>query len=137
MTERVVVSRTRRPERVDGRIFGFTRQLPPELAGGWVGPEFLKKYRGQAWDAFENIAMPTTQDEAWRRTDLRSLQAGSFQSGRSRWPNIEAFTQAPQVFAQTAGRGITWRADRHDRSSYQRHPGPGVSQAGCDLHGSC
>ncbi len=78
MTERVVVSRTRRPERVDGKIFGFTQQLPPELAGGWVGPDFLKKYRSQAWDAFENIAMPTMQDEAWRRTDLRALQAGAF-----------------------------------------------------------
>lgn len=78
MAERVVVSRTRRPERVDGKDFPFTRQLPPALAGGWVGPEFLKKYRGQAWEAFGNIAMPTPKDEAWRRTDLRSLPSGSF-----------------------------------------------------------
>ena len=78
MAERVVVSRTRRPERVvDGKDFAFTRQLPPALAGGWVGPDFLKKYRSQAWEAFANIAMPTTKDEAWRRTDLRSLPVGS------------------------------------------------------------
>jgi Fe-S cluster assembly protein SufD len=77
MAERVVVSRTRRPERVvDGKDFAFTRQLPPVLAGGWVGPDFLKKYRSQAWEAFGNIAMPTTKDEAWRRTDLRSLPVG-------------------------------------------------------------
>ncbi len=78
MAERVVVSRTRRPERVvDGKDFAFTQQLPPALAGGWVGPDFLKKYRSQAWEAFGNIAMPTTKDEAWRRTDLRSLPVSS------------------------------------------------------------
>jgi len=84
------------PERVDGRNFGFAQQLPPELAGGWVGPEFLKKYRGQAWDAFENIAMPTTQDEAWRRTDLHPLQAGSFNLAGSAGQTLEHLPKPPR-----------------------------------------
>jgi Fe-S cluster assembly protein SufD len=101
MAERVVVSRTRRPERVDGKIFGFARQLPPELAGGWVGPDFLKNYRSQAWDAFENIAMPTTQDEAWRRTDLRSLQAGAFHLAEAAGQTLARLPKPPKYLLKS------------------------------------
>jgi len=79
MAERVVVSRTRRGERAPLKEFAFASQLAPELAGGWVGPDFLKKYRSQAWQAFERTPLPTPQLEAWRRTDLRGLPVGSFQ----------------------------------------------------------
>ncbi len=79
MAERVVVSRTRRGERQDGSQFGFMRQLPSELDGGWAGPEFMKKYRHEAREAFERMAMPTVKDEAWRRTDIHTLPAGSLQ----------------------------------------------------------
>lgn len=96
MAERVVVSRTRRPERVDGRDFGFTRHFSPALAGGWVGPDFLKKYRSQAWEAFENIAMPTTKDEAWRRTDLRNLPARSFRLVGAQEQELKRLAKPPK-----------------------------------------
>jgi Fe-S cluster assembly protein SufD len=41
--------------------------------------EFLKNYRAGAWNSYENTRMPNTGDEPWRRTDLRKLDAPSFQ----------------------------------------------------------
>jgi len=78
MTTRTVVSRTRRVERPVSREFAFTRDMVPALGTGDGYPEFLKAYRSKAWEAFESSPMPTTTDEAWRRTDIRGLEAGSF-----------------------------------------------------------
>jgi Fe-S cluster assembly protein SufD len=41
--------------------------------------DFRMSYRLQAWETFQRLPMPTTSDEAWRRTDLRGLEAGTFQ----------------------------------------------------------
>jgi Fe-S cluster assembly protein SufD len=41
-------------------------------------PSFLVNYRANAWNKYSAFDMPTIQDEAWRRTDLRGLEAGSF-----------------------------------------------------------
>lgn len=78
MTTRTVVSRTRREERPVSREFAFTRDMVPALGTGDGYPEFLKAYRSKAWEAFESSPMPTTTDEAWRRTDIRGLEAGTF-----------------------------------------------------------
>ena len=40
---------------------------------------YLSEYRRQAWEAFQATAMPTTQDEPWRRTDLRQLHPELYQ----------------------------------------------------------
>ncbi len=39
----------------------------------------LGSYRLDAWSAFEKTPMPTVQDEAWRRTDLRKMSPENFQ----------------------------------------------------------
>jgi Fe-S cluster assembly protein SufD len=39
-------------------------------------PEFVKEHRFGAWEDFTHLAMPSTREEAWRRTDLRALRAG-------------------------------------------------------------
>lgn len=39
---------------------------------------FLNKYRANAWEAYERIPIPTTSDEAWRRTDIRGLMNQTF-----------------------------------------------------------
>ncbi len=36
-------------------------------------PEWMRKKRLEAWQAAEALPIPTTSDEAWRRTDIRSL----------------------------------------------------------------
>ena len=39
----------------------------------------LASYRISAWGAFNEFPLPTTKDEAWRRTDLRKIPFDSFQ----------------------------------------------------------
>lgn len=44
-------------------------------------PAWLAERRMQAWQAWQDTALPTTSDEPWRRTDLRSLPADRFALG--------------------------------------------------------
>lgn len=41
--------------------------------------EKLSAMRRKAWDYYMGMPMPTLQDEAWRRTDIRSLPSGDVQ----------------------------------------------------------
>lgn len=78
MTTKTVVTRTRRSGRREAREFAFTREMVPTLSVEGDSPDFLQEYRARAWDAFERFPMPTTRDEPWRRTDLRTMPADSF-----------------------------------------------------------
>jgi Fe-S cluster assembly protein SufD len=42
----------------------------PDVEGA---AKFLRDYRSRAWEAYEHFPLPTTADEAWRRTDIRGL----------------------------------------------------------------
>lgn len=81
---RVVVSRTRRPE--GPREFAFSEADFP-AAGG-----VLAAYQSRAWEAFKKQGLPDVTQEAWRRTDLRSLPIESF-----RLPNLQAGQDLPSV----------------------------------------
>ncbi len=52
----------------------------------------LKEYREQAWELFERLPMPSLEDEAWRRTDLRPMPAETF-----RLPSSEAYLDLAPV----------------------------------------
>lgn len=78
MAERVVISRSGRGERLETRQFPFTRQHSPVLSGQVTTADFIREYREKAWQAYEELPLPTTIDEPWRRTDLRSIPAGTF-----------------------------------------------------------
>ena len=80
MKERVVIKRAGASPAagVPAKEFTFTRDMVPALSEGWQGPEFVRNYRQQAWDFYASTPMPTTTDEAWRRTDIRALKAGGF-----------------------------------------------------------
>lgn len=110
MTERIVVTRSRRGEEALGRDFSFTRDLIPALAPDWQGPGYLREYRLRAWQAFQSMPMPSTSDEAWRRTDLRSLQAGSLrlaeQVEKRNLPPAPAHLLRPLVDRQHGGQLI-------------------------------
>ena len=71
-----VVTKTRTAAGKKEKEFTFTKELIPEREGM---SEFLKNYRAGAWNSYENTRMPNTGDEPWRRTDLRKLDAPSFQ----------------------------------------------------------
>lgn len=58
--------------------FSFTGEMFSTISGNGEVPEYIKNIRTKAWNDFNNIPIPTTQEEAWRRTDLRLLPAGDF-----------------------------------------------------------
>ena len=50
----------------------------PSFSNGAKEATFLRTYRQQAWKQYESLGLPQITEEAWRRTDIRNLQAGSF-----------------------------------------------------------
>ncbi len=72
--------------------FTFTKEMIPSFANGAKEATFLRTYRQQAWKQFQAIGMPQTNEEAWRRTDIRGLQAGSFSM-----PDKKAAAKLPAV----------------------------------------
>jgi Fe-S cluster assembly protein SufD len=75
---RSVVTRTRREESLASRDFIFTRDMAPYLSGkDGDYPSYWVDYHSNAWNTYCSLPIPTIQDEAWRRTDLRGLEAGS------------------------------------------------------------
>ncbi len=56
-------------------------------------PIWLRQARLEAWAQYEALPMPTTQDEAWRRTDYRHIDWGS--AGALLSPNGGAFDDIP------------------------------------------
>lgn len=94
MEKRTVVTRTSRAQPVVSREFAFTREMIPALNGDGY-PEFVRAYRQRAWEAFERTPMPTITEEAWRRTDIRGLQAGTF-----RLPDLEPAQSLPAAPAE-------------------------------------
>ena len=81
MTEkkRVVVSKKRRESKASQSDFLFTKDMVPVWSNGKPEPEFLSLYRKVGWEKFQEIPMPTTKEEAWRRTDIKRLAADQFQ----------------------------------------------------------
>lgn len=67
----VIRKKETRPE---GRDFTFTRDLVREEPGS----EYMRAYRRQAWEDYLHQPLPTTKDEAWRRTDLKNLAVTRF-----------------------------------------------------------
>ena len=52
----------------------FSLEAVKELSTTLEEPEWMQQFRLAAWETYQNIPMPTTQDEPWRRTDLRRLK---------------------------------------------------------------
>jgi Fe-S cluster assembly protein SufD len=65
----VAVTRTRKPVSLP-QALSFKREMIPDVEGT---ANFLREYRARAWEAYERFSLPTTADEAWRRTDIRGL----------------------------------------------------------------
>ena len=68
---KVVVSRTRRGVSAV-KEFNFAE------SNIRTGEGFVASYRASAWSAFEKHSLPSTTDEAWRRTDIHTLPADKF-----------------------------------------------------------
>jgi Fe-S cluster assembly protein SufD len=53
--------------------FSFTREEVESISQALGESDALKAQRMAAWEKFESLPMPSTSDEAWRRTDIRGL----------------------------------------------------------------
>lgn len=73
-----VVTRRKKAVRKSTGKFNFTREMIPSFTNGKSEPKFITNYRDNAWEAFEKLELPTTNEEAWRRTDIRKLATDSF-----------------------------------------------------------
>ncbi len=80
----VVTTRSRRPDAA-ARQFAFTQDQVRATGA-------LKEYRERAWKAYQRIVMPTTSEEAWRRTELRGFPSEVFNL-----PQPGAFEDLPPV----------------------------------------
>ena len=52
----------------------FSKESVQQLSAALNEPEWMLNQRLRAWELYENLPMPTTKDEAWRRTDIRRLK---------------------------------------------------------------
>lgn len=111
MAERVVkkVIRQAGAEQKTSSEFNFTIQDIPVLANA-SAPEFLKNYRRQAWQLYQSFPFPTPKEEAWRRTDLRNLDAGSLRTHDRRaaadLPGVPAELLQPLVDREHGGQMV-------------------------------
>jgi Fe-S cluster assembly protein SufD len=76
--KRVVTATRKRDRKTTSGEFKFSKKMMPVWENGKPQPDFLTRYRQNAWEAFERLALPKTSEEAWRRTDIRKLETESF-----------------------------------------------------------
>lgn len=55
-------------------LSGFTIDSVRQLSAARKEPDWLLERRLHAWQVFEDLPMPTRQDEEWRRTDISKLR---------------------------------------------------------------
>ncbi len=69
-------------------------------------PSFLRTYRQHAWEVYHQLPLPTTREEAWRRTDLRNMDVARFRfNGISRrLPKIPSILLRPSQVKHESGR---------------------------------
>ena len=69
-------------------------------------PSFLRTYRLHAWEVYNQLPLPTTREEAWRRTDLRNMDVARFRfNGLSgRLPQIPSILLRPSQVKRESGR---------------------------------
>lgn len=59
-------------------LLPFSRDAVTQLSASLNEPEWMLELRLKAWEVFASLPMPTPQDEAWRRTDIRRFKLDSF-----------------------------------------------------------
>lgn len=57
--------------------FNFTYEMLPGGGDNSGANNFISNYRIKGWELFQQLSLPTTKEEAWRRTDLRGLKPSS------------------------------------------------------------
>jgi Fe-S cluster assembly protein SufD len=101
---RSVTTKSRRTVSKRSKEFKFTREMIPVNNGT---SDFVREFRELAWKTYQDLSMPTTSDEPWRRTDLRQLDVGSFHlpinGDLSNFPEVPDELLEPLVSDQHGG----------------------------------
>jgi Fe-S cluster assembly protein SufD len=93
---RVIITQGHRAARVEEE-FSFSHQDVPASSG------YVAEYRERAWNAYTRMSIPDVSQEAWRRTDLKSLPAASFRLAGASESTIPAALLQPLVADQHGG----------------------------------
>lgn len=83
MSDRTVTRKVRGIQRKRETDFNFSSDDVIKLSEKFSEPDWMKNTRLKAWQAWESTPLPSTQDEAWRRTDLKFLPVDKFQLNQS------------------------------------------------------
>lgn len=59
-------------------LLPFSREAVLQLSAALDEPRWMLDLRLKSWELFASMPMPTTQDEAWKRTDIRRLKLDAF-----------------------------------------------------------
>jgi len=74
LTDLAARTETARPSAPASEVSVFTRELVLGLSQALDEPAWMTQKRQVAWSLFAELPLPTTQDEDWRRTDLRPIK---------------------------------------------------------------
>ncbi len=77
----------------------FTREAVEQLSRKLNEPQWMREFRLAAFEVYESLPMPTTSDEAWRRTDIRALKLEAI------GPSLNGAGQAPTGLAALLANG--------------------------------
>lgn len=101
-------------ENVQVELQVYTREAVEQLSSELEEPAWMKQFRLQAWEKFAEYPVPTTQDEPWRRTDLRRLnleKIGPSLNGRSPARSVQAPDYLGQQLTEDRAGGVLLEVD--------------------------
>lgn len=78
MASKVVVIPRGKTIGKDTKASPFVKEVVSEYLATHDSPQFIREYRQRAWEVYDKMPLPTTDEEAWRRTDLRGLNLSAF-----------------------------------------------------------
>jgi len=74
MDKREVIQNKRHEARSQPHEFQFRQEMIPALPDSVKHSQILADYRLRGWNAFQTLSLPSTSQEAWRRTNIRALK---------------------------------------------------------------
>ena len=77
-------------------LLGFGWEDVERISSDSESPDWIKEKRNTAWEAYENLPMPTQRDEMWKYTDLSTLNNLNVKTlEKSKFSAVEKFESFP------------------------------------------